>query len=430
MYGFDEYGRPKFPWSQGFDDLVDRSLQPPPEQPQGFPDVQPPAPNIQNYLSRTPTPDDPYGGINTSGPSAMQAQEAAASYRTPSTPQQFGQDQSVDPNEGPLSPQATAEAMPATADAMQKLINQHMLRGPKEGPKYSKDGYQNYVTASREKRAAEKDQLRQQGALNRAERAAKESDVQNQLVTQNAMQGAGPGVGGGSSYGGSSGGPSVRNIGGYKFVSGTWRPQTPEESAKVNNINANTDLARQKPGLDMMDMMSRMGIAKSNQQARANESEADRELRKLGLLEGNRHHKAMEDNAAADDQRKTKETLAKKYEEEFEDLEQTIAQLQEREFFGGDAFKAQMPNDFMKNFKKYTSDRTPFLDTDYTQVDKTDPENPKKGVLKPGSYERGVRNAIRMFDQIEAARKSGLHTHDLRDELKKYLEDLRASYPN
>jgi hypothetical protein len=248
-------------------------------------------------------------GINTTSPQADQAAQNAQGYdpslyeeqgQVRNEPQVYGQaGDAYSPDEGPISPQETAERMPSDPDAMQKLINQHMLPSV---PKASNDGYQNYVTASRQARAAEKDQLRQQGALNRADAADKDRRAMEQTIGYNAIQGAGPAAGGG--YGGNNG--RVTNIGGYTFVKGTWRPQDTNEAAHTNYLNAQTDYMRQRPDIANQTNQTKYDIASLKSlvdMAKGGDRQALEKLKQSGrmdLLTANQEFKAGENDLGRD----------------------------------------------------------------------------------------------------------------------------------
>lgn len=384
------------------------------------------APEVEEPLPSLPNPDptnqkflqEAYG-INTRGPMADQAAMNAQNFQPMPQPQQFGQNLSLTEGEGPLTPQQTAEAMPATSDAMDKLIKQHMLGMPK-APQASREGIRNSRTADAEAKAARE----QQAQLNRASAREKTQDAWSKTLLLNGLQGAGPMAGGGQTS--FSGGPRVERIGGYGFVGGTWRTMGADEQAKVDQTRANTDAMRQRPIIDREEIASRERIAVDNARARASENEADRILRGRSLDETKRHHESVENRLTAQGQDRVaaeQEKIAQETLREFHDL---VAKMREREGIADEQVKSGTRS--YVNPKRILPDalvgpnvpeRNPFLD---------DSRNAKGGFTRSsGSYETMGSRALTLAEQLEKMHLAGVNVGDMPEDIIDFINGLRAS---
>ena len=365
-----------------------------------------------------------YGGIKTYGPNAQAGAEQAQAYQAPSVkgqamPQQFGTAEPARPDEGPLTPQAAANEFAERAGAaggMDKLLKKYLLP---MAPQASRDGYQNYVTASQEKRRAEKEQLRQQGALNRADAAAKDADAWDKTLALNALQGRlPPSWSAGVAPAASPNAGPVLKIGGYTFVGGRWRNQTPEEQANVDYKKAQT--ANVGAG-------QQLGQAKLlNQILQQKQAEADRAA--------NRDLRGREVTAREDDMAFRHDEKAQKEAERIRDLiARDVTEMQAREKTAGtesgwiwDSHYDRGTPDWMKR-----ADRAMVADSQGKL---------KPGDELPGSYqrlaERATQNAQRLLQlqqqQAEAYRKSPQYKAQQRkfEQTKNPADDPELSIPS
>lgn len=393
MIKYDEFGNPLPPgYDETIDSMMAKTTSPEVAQAEEYaanPTQSPFQMNPQRFLKEA-------YGIGTTGPKADQFTHQAQEYQTPSTPQQFGQDQQVDPTEGPLSPQATAEVMPNSSDAMTKLIRQHMLPSL---PQASRDGYQNYVTASRQNRAAEKDQLRQQGAINRADAAAKDQNAWDQTLRLNGLQGNGTNSSMGSS------GPSVTTIGGYRFVSGQWRPQTPEEQAKTRLLNSQADYFNQRPEIEGGKQGAINDRLASRIAATAEEND-----KKLGAQAG---RDATKQQSEADKQ-------ARAVRAEFDKF---VNALRERDATAAEQVEANTPSK-MWNYVPFSQGSKPpyreqFLDNE------RDPKHPGKYIPSKETYASIKDRVLTLADQLEKMHLSGVDVGQMPDDVIDMITQLR-----
>ncbi len=294
---------------------------------QTAPDYEPPAPKVVEPMGGGGVREEPISsnpvlaarGVRTAGPMADQAAQNAEDYRAKQSdyvsatgqmrPQQYGVSEDYK-EEGPLSPEETAAAMPQNAADMDKLIRQHSLPAM---PQAKREGYENYVQSERIKRDAEKARLRDQAALNRGEMAARSAQTMQQLSDYNAVQGAGPAAGG---YAGN--GPTVTQIGPYHFVGGSWRPQTPEEAAKTDLTRAQAEYMRSRPMIAEGGNETKRYVADTAAGAKMRNTDVNASTRikiqnmkdtgQWGRLDYKTQAK-MEADAAAEEGRNTRDTL-------------------------------------------------------------------------------------------------------------------------
>lgn len=412
MIEYDEFGNPRYPGyvppQDPYLQQVEQQTQPPPV---GSAEQTPPAPyqiDPQKYLKEA-------YGIGTTGPKADQAAQNATDYKAnqgaqfdalgQNPPQQFETAETTDysssPDEGPLSPKATAEAMPTNKDYMTELINKHMLPSV---PQSSRDGYANYVTASREKRAAEKEQLRQQGSLNRADAADKDARAMDQTYALNGLQGAGPAAGGGqSSFGG---GGRVQKIGGYTFVRGQWRPESSQEAAHTRLLNSQADYMGSRAGIESgkdisLDERLATRIA-------ATAAENDKRLGAQADREGNRQQSAADKQAQA-------------VRGEFDKF---VNALRKRDEDAAKQVETNTPSKLWNYVPGSEGSKPPYreqyLDQEY---------NPKTKKFDPAkeTYSSMKDRALMLADQLEKLHNGGADVGTMPDDVIDYVTQLRNS---
>lgn len=417
---FDEFGRPKYPGSimdDGGDPLarLEQQTQQPPEPPQpligsadtGMAPPPPPKPGHPNSFLYEQS------HIDTSGPNAQQAARNAQNYSPPlyeeqgqvrHMPQQYGQPGSVyDPDEGPLSPQAAADAMPTNNDAMKKLIMQHLLPMHPQLKKMSPDGRQQALAAQKENEAIQREQRMQRGAANRAAAAEKDQAAWDQTLRYNQLQGAG--VGDSTSFGGQGGGPTVRNVGGFNFVSGRWRPQTPEEQANVNYKNAQADYYRSRPQIEA-ERQSSINQRQDDQQ----EFTAERDR-----LKGELANKGRQNTIDKEQQKLAYKARA--------NLDEIVRQIMEREGIADEEVTAgtrggwnpmRMLPDFVVG--KNAPDREPFLD---------DVKVKGKYERRPNSYQSLLDELQRADELIQQFHEKGYDVGEVPDNVKALISKAR-----
>ena len=388
MLEYDEYGRP-LPPKDPYLDMMAKPFE--------TTAANPATPHVYGgNRARSTNPILAENGINTEGPLAEQAAQNAQQYRAgvdqyenatgQGRPQVYGQQEPMGQDQGPLSPQETAERMPQTSGAMEELVRKHLIPMNPALKKLSKEGYQNHLTAKREAEANEKQQRMQQMA----------------------------GRGDATSFMGGEGGPSVQRIGGFAFVKGRWRPQTPEEQAQTGFMQARTQNEQAKPMLEMADIASRGQIARSNQDFRAKESEANRGIQKERIGETKRHNTALEANASADDAAKLAAQAEKDLEAARSELDDLTAQLRERSGSAEQRSKGYLWN----------SNPDQYLDDERSKKD------PDKFIKEPGSFASRAQRAAMLLTKLEDALKAKKYTGYIPDDQYEFLDNLRKKYPS
>ena len=416
MPEFDEFGRPKYPGYVPPEDpmlqLLDQQTAPAAPEPM---DVA--SPHIYGGArARSTNPILAENGINTEGPLADQAAQNADDYRSQQSdyvsatgqlpPQQYGVAQEYQGEEGPLSPQETAARMPQTTSGMNELIRKHML--PSVTPK-QQAGYDQYVAQSRMKRDAEKARLREQGALNRADRREKDADTWNQMSALNGLQGRPMGMEPNGGSMGFSGGPSVQNIGGFNFVKGHWRPMTPEEQAKVRLINANANYANARPEIEEAKLEGRAALLNASQRfaaeqnqlkadARKKQDELANDLRKQQIDATNERTQARTD--------KDQQNLAYQARTRFDDLVRQVRETEGRAYdrFGKEGGSVQ---DY------------------YDQFPNPDRKSKEKFVKKPGAYNSSIDELLKLNETLADLWDKGYKTGDIPPDVLEMIQRLK-----
>lgn len=166
-------------------------------------------------------------------------------------PQQFGQAETKDnSDEGPLTPEETAARLPteignrydklAQPGTMEQLIRQHTLGF--RIPRASKEGYNNYVEASRAADDQRRNAQRERARVNQGAIGQRDELTMRQLADYNR---AITGGGGAGESGGES--PSIGRVGGIGLLRGHWRPQTTQEAAETDLTRAQAGYYRSRP---------------------------------------------------------------------------------------------------------------------------------------------------------------------------------------
>ena len=287
-------------WGKPMQPAPQEQPVPPPPEP------APPKPPAMGPLGLGPQSMSAKFGINTKGPMADAAEEAAAGYQpsgyrgneygqpTLHTPQQFGQEGSPIGDEGPLSPQDAAakyDAENPTEEAAKLNVRKHTLGSGARTQE--NEAYNKRVAADRQAREQERQRLRERGDANMERRERKDAYTANAMQRTNAMQGAGGGMGS------QMGGPSAQNIGGAILLGpGFGRPRydggrggndTPLEWAKHQAMLA--EIARRgKKDEDVNELgKGNLGVRKDNTNLRSQQidNQADQAGAKLGRLTRN-----------------------------------------------------------------------------------------------------------------------------------------------
>lgn len=224
------------------------------------PDTEPDEKPIQNAMGFNPNTAmaQRYKGIVQDYQGKRMAGELPGeTYKDPSgqsmnVPQQFGQDGSpVDPNEGPLTPEETAKALPSSPGEMEKRIRQHTLgyrlgpADPKQAARQS--GYDTYVETREAADDQRRNAQRERAKVNQENIAQRDSRTMQQMADYNRAIGPGGASSGAGGAGGS--GAYAERVGGLTLLRGAghFRPQSTSEAAESNYHNAQANWMNARP---------------------------------------------------------------------------------------------------------------------------------------------------------------------------------------